>query len=274
MDIAKKFLDQAKKQKRKIAITILRPIPETIKSLKKASQFADLVVIGAKVDGFENIVEKNDDKASQILISLLKEKKVDGIVRGQVKDSFTLDEFYRQFGRESISSNRKICPIVLRKRDYALVVSTCSVYHALTFEDKIYEVERIIKYMKEDLGIEPKIAVMGILRPSSKRGKYKILDEITERCTNFCQHLIDEGYDVKEYYMEYETAVWEGCNLIVPSIGFVGNSWVKSLIYLGDWQVICCPYLDLRVVYEDGSRNEKDFYWHIIHAVAMANSQK
>lgn len=274
MDIAQKFLAQAKKQKRKIAITILRPIPKTIKSLKKASQFADLVVIGAKVDGFENIVETNDDKASQILISLLKEKKVDGIVRGQVKDSFTLDEFHRQFGREPLPSNRKICPFVVKKGEYTFVVSTASVYHALTLEDKIYEVERIIKYMKEDLGLKPKIAVMGILRPSSKRGKYKTLDEITERCTKLYQHLTDEGYDAKEYYMEYETAVWEGCNLIVPSIGFVGNSWAKSLVYLGDWQAICCPYLDLGVVYEDGSRNEKDFYWHIIHAVAMVNSQK
>ena len=268
------FLEQAKKQKRKIGITILRPIDETMKSLKRASKFADLVVVGAKVSGFENIVEDDNDTASKILIGLLKDKKVDGIVRGQVKDSYTLDEFFRQFGRETIPSNRKICPIVLRKGDYTLVVSTCSVYHALTFEDKIYEAERVIKYMKEDLGIEPKIAVMGILRPTSKRGKYKILDEITERCTKLYQYLVNKGYEAKEYYMEYETAVWDRCNLIVPSIGFVGNSWVKSLMYLDDWQIICCPYLDLGVAYEDGSRNEKDFYWHIVHAVAMANSQE
>lgn len=273
-EIQKLFLEQAKKQKRKIGITILRPIDETMRSLKRASKFADLIVVGARVNGFVNIIEKDQDKVSQILISLLKEKKVDGIVRGQVKDSYTLDEFFRQFGREPIPSNRKICPIVLRKRDYTLVVSTCSVYHALTFEDKIYEAERVIKYMKEDLGLEPKIAVMGILRPTSKRGKYKILDEITERCTKLYQHLVDNGYEVKEYFMEFETAVWDKCNLIVPSIGFVGNSWVKSLMYLGDWQIICCPYLDLGVAYEDGTRNEKDFYWHIVHAVAMVNSKK
>jgi len=272
-DLTQVFLEQAKKQRRKIGIGILRPIEETVKSLKKVSEFADLVVVGVKVDGFENIIEENDNKASQILIKLLKEKKVDGIVRGQLKDSFTLDEFHRQFGKEPLPSNRKVCPLVLKKGDYTFIVSTCSVYQALSLEDKIYEVERVIKYMKEGLGMELKIAVMGILRPTSKRGKYKTLDEITEQCTKLYQHLVAKGYDVKEYYMEYETAVWDRCNLIVPSIGFVGNSWVKSLLYLGDWQWICCPYLDLGVVYETGSRNEKDFFWHVISAVATANSR-
>lgn len=274
MNLAQKFLRQAKKQKRKIAIAILRPIPETIESLKRASKFADLIVVGAKIDGFENIVEENDDKASQILIGLLKDKKVDGIVRGQVKDSYTLDEFYRQFEKEPVPSNRKVAVAVMQKGEYSFVASTGSVYQGMNLEDKIYEVERIIKYMKEDLGLEPKIAVMGILRPTSKRGKYKMLDDITEQCTQFYQYLIDKGYKAKEYYMEYETAVWDKCNLIVPSLGFVGNSWVKALLYLGDWQLISCPYLGLGVVYEDGSRNEKDFYWHIVHAIAMANSQK
>lgn len=273
-NISQAFLERAKKQKRKIGIAILRPIPETIESLKKGSEYADLIVVGAKVDGFENIVEEDDEKASQILIGLLKDKKVDGIVRGQVKDSFTLDEFHRQFGKEPLPSNRKLATAILQKGEYSLLAAGVSVYHALNLEDKIYEVERLIRYMKEDLGLEPKIAVMGILRPTSKRGKYKVLDEITERCTQFYQYLIDKGYDAKEYYMEYEAAVWDKCNLIVPSIGFVGNSWLKALVYLGDWQLIACNYLDLGVVYEHSTRNEKDFFWHIVHAVAMCNSEK
>jgi len=272
MDITQKFLNQAKKQKRKIGIAIMRPIPETIASLEKASEFADLVVVGAKVKGFENIVEKDQDKAASILISLAKENKVEGIVRGQLKDSATLDEFYKQFNKKPVPSNRKVFIGILQKGSHTFLASTASVYQGLTLEDKIYEVERIIQYMKEDLDIEPKIAVMGILRPTSKRGKYKILDDVTEQCTQCHQYLVDKGYDSKEYYMEYETAVWEGRNLIVPSTGFVGNSWIKALIYLGDWQLIGCHYLDTGVVYEDGSRNEKDFYWHIVHAVALCNS--
>lgn len=272
-DITKIFEKQAKKKKRKIGIGILRPIPETIQSLKKAQKYADIVIVGAKVRGFENIIEGDSDQASKILIKLLKDKKIDGIVRGQVKDSYTFDEFHRQFNKKPLSSNRKLCPAILKKDKYTFVTSTASVYHALNFKDKVYEAEKIIEYIKKDLKIIPKIAVMGILRPTSKHGKYPILDEISNRCKKLFRYLKKRGCDVKEYYMEYETAIWEGRNLIIPSVGFVGNSWLKSLIYLGGWELMACPYLGLGVVYEDGSRNEKDFYWHTVHAVAMANKK-
>ena len=270
VDFEKIFLEQASKKKRKIAIGILRPIPETIESLKKASKFADLVVVGAKVDGFENIIEEDPDKASAVLVKLLKDQKIESLVRGQVKDSFTLAEFYRQFNIEE-SKTPKICPAVLKKGNYSFVVTSCSVYHALTLEDKIYEVERNIKYLKEEFNIEAKIGVMGILRPSSKRGKYEVLDDITEINTKFYEYLKDKGYGAREYYMEYETAVWEGCNMIVPSVGYIGNTWLKALLYLGEWRMLASPYLDLGVTWEDGTRNEKDYYDHIVHCVAMLN---
>ncbi len=273
-DIPALILERAKKQKRKIGIGIMRPIPETVESLKKASEYADLTVVGAKIEGFENIVESDQDTASKKLIQLLKEKKVDGIVRGQVKDSFTLDEFHRQFGREPLPSNRKVAPAVMNKGQYTFVVSTCSIYQGMTLEDKKYEVERSIKYSKEDLGIEPKIGVMSTLRPTSKVGKYPSLDEAAEVNRQLAEYLKDKGYDTTEYYFEYETAVWDGATLIVPSMGLVGNAWLKALLYLGDWKLITCPYLDFGVVYEDGSRNEKDFFWHVVSAVANVNSRK
>jgi len=268
------FLMQAKKQKRKIGITILRPIPETIASLKRASEYADLVVIGARVDGFKNIVEEDQDKASEILISLLKEKKIDGIVRGQVKDSYTLDAFFKTFNMEPIPSNRKIAVAILQKGDYAFFVSTCSIYQGMILKDKIYEVENIIKHIQEEFMLEPKIGIMSSLRPTSKVGKYPSLDATAKINTELCDYLVNKGYDAKEYYFEYETAVWDKCNLIVPSMGLVGNAWMKALLYLGDWNLLACNYLNLGVVYEDGTRNEKDFYWHIVHAVAMCNKDK
>jgi len=267
------FLERAKKQKRKIGIAILRPIPETISSLKKASKYADLIVVGAKVKGFENIIEDDTEKASKILIRLLKDKKVDGIVRGQVKDSYTLDVFFKEFNIEPIPSNRKIAVSILQKDNYTFFISTGSIYQGMTLEDKIYEVENIIKHMKDGFGLDPKIGIMSSLRPTSKVGKYPALDKIAKINTELCDYLLDKGYNAKEYYFEYETAVWDRCNLIVPSMGLVGNAWLKALLYLGNWNLLACNYLNLGVVYEDGSRNEKDFFWHIIHAVAMCNQK-
>lgn len=270
-DISQQFLLAAKKQKRRIGIAIMRPIPETMESLKKASELADLVVVGAEINGFENIIEPDQDQAARTLIELLKEKKVDGIVRGQVKDSFALDEFHRQFGKPPLPSNRKVCPAVLSNGDYSFVVTTCSIYQGMTLEDKKFEVDRTIQYMRDELGIVPKIGIMSSLRPTSKVGKYPQLDDIAKINSELCNYLVKKELDAREYYFEYETAVWDRCNLIVPAMGLVGNAWMKALLYLGGWKLLSCPYLDLGVVYEDGSRNEKDYYWHIIHAVAMAN---
>ena len=266
------FLERAKIRRRKIGIAILRPIPQTIESLRRGAALADLVVVGAKVEGFENIVEPDTEAASRVLLSLLKDGQVDGIVRGQVKDTFTLDEFFRIFGKEPIPSNRKVCPAVLERDPYSFIATTGSIYQGMTLKDKIFEVERNIRYLREDLGLEPKIGVMSSLRPTSKAGKYKFLDDIAAVNRELAAYLQGKGLDAKEYYFEYETAVWDGCNLIVPSMGLVGNAWMKALLYLGGWKLLACPYLDLGVVYEDGTRNEKDFYWHIVHAVAMANS--
>ncbi len=276
MKLSEIFLAKVKKQNHKprIGITILRPIPETIDSLRRASEYAELTVVGAPVKGFDNIVEEDPDKASVILIDLLKAGKIDGLVRGQVKDSFTLDEFHRQFGKEPLPSNRKVCPGIMEKGDYGFVVSTCSIYQGITLEDKIYEVERLVKYMEESLGVTPKIGVMSSLRPTSHVGQYPLLDGIAAINRGLSEYLKGKGYDIKEYYFEYETAVWEGANLIIPAMGLVGNAWMKALLYLGDWQLIACPYLDLGVAYEDGSRNEKDFFWHIVHCVAMVNGKK
>jgi len=275
MKLSNLFLERVKKQatRPKIGIAILRPIPETVDSLKKASEFVDITVVGARVDGFENIVEEDQDKAGAILIKLLKDDKVDGIVRGQVKDSCTLDEFHRQFNKEPLPSNRKICPAVLEKGEYSFIASSASIYHGMTFEDKKYEVERIIRYMREDLGVEPNIAIMSTLRPTSKVGKYPMLDDMATINEQLAKHLKEQGYKVNEYYFEYETAVWSGANLIVPSMGVVGNAFFRAMTYLGDWEFVSCPYLDLGVVYEDGSRNEKDFFWHIIHCASVINKK-
>lgn len=271
MDLAQKFLQKAQGRRRKIGIVIMRPIPQTVESLRKASRYADLVVIGPSViKEFECIVEPDQDKAADTLLTLLKEGKIEGIVRGQAKDSATLHAFYRKFGKPEIPSSRKLCPGILRKGDTTIVIGTCSIYHGISLEDKKYEADKLIAYM-ESLGMIPKIAVMATRRPTSIVGEYALIEEGWGRAEELVAYLVGKGYNAKNYWFEYETAVAEGCNLILCSYGIVGNCFFRALVYLGGWEVLASPYLDVGVVYEDGSRNETDFFWHIVHAVAMCN---
>ncbi|MFH0951612.1 MAG: hypothetical protein V1838_00275 [Patescibacteria group bacterium] len=275
-NITQLFLEQAKKKKRKIGIVIMRPTPETIASLKQASNIADLVVIGSKVEGFNNIVEEDQDEAAKILITQLKENKVEGIVRGQAKDSYTFELFHKIYGKQKPPSNRKVCPCIMESPDgkISFVMTSASIYHDMTLEDKKYLADRTIQYMEEVLKLKPKIGIMSSRRPTGLVGQFSILEDFAKNSAGLAQHLKKKGYEVNEVYIELETAVAWGANYIIPTIGLLGNVIFRSLVYLGNWRLISCPYLDLGVVYEDGSRNETDFYNHIVHAAAMLNSDK
>lgn len=273
-NLAQLFLKQARKQKRKLGIGIINPEPDIVKSLKKGLKYADLIVVGSKIHGFECIPTKDDKEGSRVLIKLLKDRKIEGLVRGQLKDSQTLNTFMEIFGKR-IPHNRKMGPAVMESPNgkISIILVSGSIYHGLSLEDKIYEAERTIKYM-EDFGIKPKIGIMSSRRPTGVVGEFPFLEELAQRCAGLAEHLRKKGYEVEEVYIELETAIKKGCNLIIPSLGLIGNAVFRALCYYGGWKLISCPYLDLGVVYEDGSRNERDFSYHIIHAVAMLNSQK
>lgn len=271
MDFVKQFEKKASEKKRKIGIAILRPTQKTVESIKKAAKYADLTVLTLKkIPGLSCIVLKNDVEMSWKLISLLKEKKIEGIVRGQVKDSATLAEYYKQFRKKKLPDDKKVCAGLLSNGKYSFFVGSCSIYQGMTYQGKKHETERIISYMRS-LGIVPKIAVMSARRPTGVRGKYKMIEDIEKNCHKLFLYLKRKKFNVKEYYIDHELAVWDKSNLIICSVGIVGNAWLKALIQFSDFRMIASPYLDLGVVWEDGSRNEDDFYHHIVHAVAMLN---
>jgi len=267
------FLKKAKQQRRKIGIVIAKPIPETIKSLKKASQYASLIVITpTKIKGLDCIVEKKIDKASRILVTLLKKGEVNGIVRGQAKDSTTLKLFFKIFNKKEIPANRKVYGTLLKKGNKIIALGTASIYQGLNLADKKYEADQIIKYLT-NLNIKPKIAVMSARRNTSIKNKFLMIERLHQQAEKLVKYLNQKGYQAKNYAFEYETAINDGCNLILCPLGIVGNAFLRALIYLGGWQIIASCYLGLGVVYEDGSRNETDFFWHIVHAAARCNME-
>ncbi len=156
------FLNQAKRQRRKIGIGIIHPESEIIESIKRGSEFADIVIVGTELNGFDCFATKDDQEGSRVLVQLLKDKRIDGLVRGQLKDSVTLNTFMEVFNKQ-IPHNRKQCPVVLENSDgtVSTVLVSGSIYHGHFLEDKIYEAERTIKYM-ENFGIRPKIGIMSM----------------------------------------------------------------------------------------------------------------
>lgn len=266
------FLNKAKKRKRKIGIGIINPRPSVLRGLKQAKKYADLTIVGRRIPGFKNIPARTDDEASQKLVSLLKNREIEGLVVGQLKASYTYHEFCRQFKKPEESLEEKICACVIQSPNgWSFVSGSPSLYQGMTLNYKIKETERLAKYIKEELGLEPKIAVMASRRPSGQAGKYPIIEEDFQRAEELTKYLLRKSYNVKNFYIEYEKAMEWGANLIMPPFGIVGNTIFRVLTYLAGWQLINTTFLDTGEVYEGGSRNENDYFNHIVVAVAAAN---
>lgn len=250
----KKILSEAKQHKRKIAVGICRPDDKEIKSsLKKAAAYADITIVGSTIKGFECIPTKDDDEASHVIVQLVKDKKVDGFVRAQLKDSYTHQVFIEVMGN-GIDAKQKNTPCFFGKDNFYCALSNPSNYHSIDATQQKLEAERTAKFFRDDLGIEPKIAVMSTRRPSGRVGEFPALEQIAANCEETARYLRTLGYDVKEYYIEYERAVWEKRNLFVAATGMIANTWFKGLIYLGGWHMIAGPYLDQGAYYDDSPR--------------------
>ncbi|MFC1663434.1 hypothetical protein ACFL04_04745 [Patescibacteria group bacterium] len=262
------FLKQAKQQKRKIAVGIWRPEPEIVLSLKKAATYADMIVVGSDIEGLNCIPTDDDDSASRKLVSMLKNKEVEGLVRGQVKDSFTHKLYEEELGRPP--EKVKSVFVVLAKGAQWFVVPSVSNYNAMTLESKKTEIEDAVGWLQK-LGFTPKIGITSTRRPSGRVGEFPMLEEIAQRCEETAVYLRGKGYDVEEYYIEYERAVWEGRNVVAPSVGIIGNTWIKGLTLVGDVTMVHTPYLNQGVPYDDTTRNNKNWFWPVISTAAWIN---
>ncbi|MFA5022214.1 MAG: hypothetical protein WC508_04010 [Patescibacteria group bacterium] len=271
-EIEKRFLSEAKQKCRKLAIGIVDPSPEVVSSLKQAVDYADLIVVGCKIDGLNCIETKNETEASKIIVDLLKSEKVEGVIRGQLKDSETHKLFLQAYNRPEDKEKIPVC--FLAKDGQWFVTTSCSNYSSLTLETKRSEIWQTIQWLESNLGIKPTIAITSTRRPTGRVGEFGLLEEIAERCETVAKELKEKGYDVKEYYIEYEKAVWEGRTLICPAIGMIGNTWMKGLTYLGGWRWVGLAYLNQGVYWNNTPKNNKDWLWPVIFSVAWINRGK
>jgi len=271
-EIEQRFLAEAKPKRRKIAIGIIDPQTEVVKSLLKASDYADLVVVGCEIDGLNCIPTQSEDEASQVIIDLVKSGKVEGLIRGQLKDSYTHKLFLQAYGRPE--DKEKIPVSFLAKDGQWFAATSISNYNALTLESKRAEIFQTVQWLENSLGIKPTIGITSTRRPTGRVGEFGLLEEIAQRCETIAKELAEKGYDVKEYYIEYEKAVWEGRTLICPSIGMIGNTWIKALTYLGGWHWVGLAYLNQGVYYNNTPKSNKDWLWPVIFSVAWINRGK
>lgn len=266
------LLEKAKQKRRRIGITIIRTDKEIIDSLKKAKEYVDVVIYGKKIPGFECVeMDSEDAKGTNIgrkIVQDFKAGKIDQFVRGQVDDFGVVDEYKKQF---NINPKERRVGFGLMQDAYGreFFIGLVSNPEGQNLADKIRITDVIVKWMKNEFGVEPKVAVMATCRPGSY-GKDTVMSKSYDEAEALVKHLKDQGYEAKNVHIEIENAItW--ANLIIASNGTIGNQIFRAVVYLGKGKGLAAPTIFPDIgMYEDDSRNEKDWYSHLIAASAWA----
>lgn len=254
-------------KKPKIGIGVLVRWPELENNLKLHSNLVDMVLVSkVEIPGFNTIVS---DKPEQTLVDLLINNEVEGIIRGTL-DDFTCFSYYCfKTGYDKESS---VNPGLMETPDGKMFfLSPASNPEGWLMEEKKKIVIGITAFMKE-FGMVPKVAFFTGVRPGSV-GKNPKMDQTWYDAEALTKYFNEQGIEAKNYNIELDTAIKEGSNLIVPANGMIGNQIFRAIHACGG-RVLICPRVGLPHVYEDDSRTETDYEWHIKYVVAAINNLK
>ena len=114
---------------------------------------------------------------------------------------------------------------------------------------------------------------MATCRPGSV-GRDPVMTKTYIEAEAIVKHLKSLGYYAENVNIEIERAV-KFANLVIPARGTIGNQIFRAIAYLSKGKILACPtYFPGKLIYEDDSRNETDWYPHILFAAALANMKK
>ena len=82
-----------------------------------------------------------------------------------------------------------------------------------------------------------------------------------------------ENIEAKNWSIDLDLAVKDGYSILIPVNGMVGNYIFRTLLLCGG-KVLTGTLFGLSRFFEDNSRNEKDFEFHIKWIVSLINKKK
>jgi predicted methyltransferase MtxX (methanogen marker protein 4) len=127
-------------------------------------------------------------------------------------------------------------------------------------------IDESIKILKI-LDIPIKIGVLAGVRPGSL-GKIPFLDETYKDAEEIVAHF-KNGYDIKNYNIEFEKALADQCSIITEVNGMVGNQVLRSLVFAGGLKIYGVPVCGIRETVIDTFRNSDDFTLYILFCAAL-----
>jgi predicted methyltransferase MtxX (methanogen marker protein 4) len=264
-----------------IGFGLAEPNREILKSLAKAN-CANIIIVGPPeiqfLDHFRVVVDKCPEEK---LAAMLAAKEVDGIVRGTIDDLMTR-EAYKQITGESPKFTPSLLetpPGIDEKTPKQFFIGPLSNRDGWTKARRFQEAKGTADFVNE-WGIEPKIAIYTGVREKTRERTKNETDEVVrmlnatfDEAEEIVKQLGAEGYSAKNWTIDFDRAVREDYNIHIPVNGLVGNQLYRMLLVCGG-RPLAAPLLGLSRPWEDSSRNEIDYEFHVRWLTAMINKIK
>ena len=201
------------------------------------------------------------DTPDAALIQLLKDGKVDGVVRGSLGSNSTLRSL------KNIMGIKKVLRVSLLKTpsDRFFFFAPVGVDEGWSIEDKV-ELGIAGVALIRRFGIEPKVGVLSGGRLDD-RGRSPIVDKTMDDAEAVAEALRKNGIQARHATILFEDAVNEYEYILAPD-GICGNLMFRSLCLVGCGEGYGAPLVGSEVVYVDTSRAGSGYQ----NAVCMASA--
>ncbi len=258
----------ARRNRAKIAVGVGSDnVNTTITGAEQADSagFAEVTLVtGKRLETGLPMLVSSDPEAA--LIRLLKEGKVDGVVRGSLSASVTLKNL------KSVMGLQKIMRVSLLKTpDWKFFFfAPVGVDEGWTVEEKV-ELGVLGADLMRRFGIEPDIGILSGGRLGD-RGRSPRVDQSMDDAEEVARLLSSRGIKAKHAEILIEDAVREHNYVIAPD-GITGNLIFRSLCLVGGGEGYGAPLVGTDIVYVDTSRAGSGYENAICIASALCSKK-
>ncbi len=285
-DFKQKVESLAKKRRPKIMIGLYQGrmnenIAESIRRAQK--EIADLVVVGAPVEGVESIeVGPDMTEIHDKMVEIIEKGEVEGVVRGNVEEHGLLRKLMAKYAVGMAENEARIQnPCVMEDiNGNVFILGPGSTVWGRNDQEKIYWTDSSIKFLASFGYDKPKLGFLTSIREANYK-KTTVENEDTlwsyktwESAEKLVKYYQDKGFEAKNYEIHVEHAVKDNCDIICVAEGPMGNAMFRGAFFLGGAKLLAGPRMALKIPYEDTSQSEQDYYNHILFAAAWINGNQ
>jgi len=259
VDIVKIIDKLADKKRNRVAVGVLHDYPLSVKSLRSAKKYMDLVVVGPKkVPGFDFIKSKD----AHDLVNMAKEGQVDAVFRGNfdavemydaIHDIYDFDgtvvgispAIVKRINTIDDNLNGLRCFMPISPSNYKGVAS------------KIEDVDANIKFF-EEFGVKPRIGFLSAGKPFDVLEGLPEVDKTITEAEFLVNWYKEKGYEAQHCNHQLEYAVRD-TDIIVFSNGIAGNQGVRAMMFFGDLVNLGAVSVNLPLVYAQTAEAWRDW---------------